>query len=99
MHRAERVLPIVSDDERAIAAIATEAIGQGRGVQRLLARRIKETRPDIGDKKILATLHRLAHGESRIFDTRPGANNAIIYVMRGAADFDDLPGHPAPDLA
>lgn len=88
------VLPVLDKDARAVME-AAKALLQKRGslAQTLLVKYIKEQLPGFGDKKITGYLRPLAFGDSRIFDTKQGDNNALLYSMRGrvtAEGLDDL---------
>lgn len=100
VQRADQVLPVISDDERAIAAQATEAISKGNSVQKTITDYVKSALPEIGDKKIRNTLHKLAHGEARIFDQEQGPNNSHLYKLRSKStnDFPDMDTSDAPAL-
>ena len=93
VERSDRVLIVVSQDERVIAELATESIKVGQIVQSKIVDRIKREHPEIGVKKIINTLHKLSAGDARLFNVSEGANNnAKVYSFVGVPEdlFSDV---------
>lgn len=94
VHQADRLLPVIDNDERKILEFAAQELGRGQLAQYRLMQMVKEY-TGIGEKKVIKTLHKLAHGEGRVFDISSGSNNARIYSLRGQMQdaTDDLAQH------